>query len=82
MHKAKWTPRQISLLPSVSRPRSIIRQLQKSGTFSRRFRSFYRFRGEEKREEYNFVCAMDLSRCHVCAKEKEEGSEKTSNRKR
>ena len=22
MHKAKWTPRQISLLPSVSRPRS------------------------------------------------------------
>ena len=30
MHKAKWTPRQISLLPSVSRPRSIIRQLRKS----------------------------------------------------
>ena len=27
MHKAKWTPRQIPLLPSVSRPRSIIRQL-------------------------------------------------------
>ena len=30
MHKAKWTPRQISLLPLVSRPRSIIRQLRKS----------------------------------------------------
>ena len=30
MHKAKWTPRQISLLPSVSRPRLIIRQLRKS----------------------------------------------------
>ena len=30
MHKAKWTPRQISFLPSVSRPRSIIRQLRKS----------------------------------------------------
>ena len=28
MHKAKWTPRQISFLPSVSRPRSIIRQLR------------------------------------------------------
>ena len=31
MHKAKRTPRQISLLPSVSRLRSIIRQLRKSG---------------------------------------------------
>ena len=30
MHRAKRTPRQISLLPSVSRPRSIIRQLRKS----------------------------------------------------
>ena len=30
MHKAKWTPRQISLLPLVSRPRSIIRQFRKS----------------------------------------------------
>ena len=30
MHKAKWTPRQIPLLPSVSQARSIIRQLQKS----------------------------------------------------
>ena len=30
MHKAKWTPRPISLLPSVSQPRSIIRQLRKS----------------------------------------------------
>ena len=30
MHKAKWTPRQIPLLPSVWRPRSIIRQLRKS----------------------------------------------------
>ena len=29
MHKAKWTPRQIPLLPSVSRPR-LIRQLRKS----------------------------------------------------
>ena len=28
MHKAKWTPRQISLLPLVSQPRSIIRQLR------------------------------------------------------
>ena len=28
MHKAKRTPRQISLLPSVSRPRSVIRQLR------------------------------------------------------
>ena len=31
MHRAKRTPRQISLLPSVSRPRSIIRQLRKCG---------------------------------------------------
>ena len=31
MHKAKRTLRQISLLPSVSRPRSIIRPLRKSG---------------------------------------------------
>ena len=29
MHKAKWTPRQIPLLPSVSQPRSNIRQLRK-----------------------------------------------------
>ena len=35
MHKAKRTPRQISLLPSVSRPRSIIRQLRKLGQFSK-----------------------------------------------
>ena len=36
MHKAKRTPRQISLLPSVSRPKSIIRQL---GKFGPNFRS-------------------------------------------
>ena len=34
---------------------------------------FYRFRGEEKGEEYNFGCAVDLARCHVCAKRKEAG---------
>ena len=71
MHKAKRTPRRISLLPSVSPPRSIIRQLRKLGTFSRQFRSFYRFRGEGKGEEYSFGCAVDLARCHVCAKRKE-----------
>ena len=31
MHKAKRTPRQTSFLPSFSRPRSIIRQLRKTG---------------------------------------------------
>ena len=36
MHKANWTQRQISLLPSVSRPRSIIKQLRKS-RFSKLF---------------------------------------------
>ena len=80
MHKAKRTPRQISLLPSVSRPRSIIRQLRKFGTFSRQFQSFYRFRGEEKGEEYNFlVCDGSGEMPCVC---QEEGSGKTSNRKR
>ena len=69
----KYNLKQISLLPLVSRPRSIIRQLRELGIFSRQFQSFYRFRGEEKGEEYNFGCAVDLARCHVCAKRKEAG---------
>ena len=57
LHKAKWTPRQISLLPSVSRPRSIIRQLRKSLTFFTATPVFYRFRGgERKRRVQLSVC--------------------------
>ena len=65
MHKAKRTPRQISLLQSVSRPRSIFRQLRKLGTFSRQIRSFYRFRGEkriQKRPEIKYEQDVSLSR--------------------
>ena len=81
MHKAKRTPRQISLLPSVSQPRSIIRQIQKLGTFSRQFRSFYRFRGlKRKRGRVQlWVCGGSGEMPCVC---QEEESGETSKRKR
>ena len=49
LHKAKRTPRKISLLPSVSRPRSVIRQLRKPLTFFTAIPVFYRFRGEKRK---------------------------------
>ena len=83
MHKAKWTPRQISLLPSVSQPRSIIRQLRKSLTFFTAIPVFYRFRGEERKRRVQLsVCDESGEMPCLCASEKEGRSGKTSNRKR
>ena len=73
MHKAKWTPRQIPLLSSVSRPRSIVRQLRKSLTFFTAISVFYRFRGEErKRRVQLLVCDESGEMPCLCASEKEQ----------
>ena len=63
---------QISLLPSVSRPRSIIRQLRKYGTFFTATPVFYRFRGEERKRRVQLsVCDESGEMPCLCAKEKE-----------
>ena len=83
MHKAKRTPRKISLLPSVSRPRSIIRQLRKSLTFFTAIPVFCRFRGEKRKRRVQLsVCDDSGEMPCLCASEKEGRSGKTSNGKR
>ena len=48
-----------------------------SGTVVTRFLPSVGLERRKKGEEYNFGCAVDLARCHVCAKRKEAGRQAT-----
>ena len=77
MHKAKRTPRQISLLPSVSRPRSIFRQLWNWVHFRGNSGHFIGLEKKKKKRVQLPVCGGSGKMPCVCVERKEAGRQAT-----